>query len=610
MTVNYNLDVSNSSPFTLFKLLTRWKGSIWKAVWLEYLLWLCCYFIISAVWRYALTDDQRVNFVHCVNYITNGTKFLPLDFMLGFFVTHVVDRWQSMFKSIGIIDSVALMAQSHIVGSSIEARMLRRNIVRYCVLGQCIVFRDISMRVRKRFPTMDTVVTGRFMMQHELERFERVDDAYAKHFLPFQWAMSLANYARNKELIASDNRITALLNEIKEFRKEMTTLCNYDWVPLPIMYPQVVVLAIHAYFALALISRQFVDPNMIDLHFPIIDSLQFVFYIGWFKVAESLLNPMGEDDDDFECNWLLDRNLRIGLTIVDEGYDSTPDVMQDDFWGDANVKPLYTDGSSAGHNLEGSMANVILLNGKVKQVEMFPTQDQKAVDDDRRVLLDRNLNSKRVSIINLKRDSRDSLDSTSNVFDNLRRRLSRQAKHSTVSFGQFYNENGGGGGVAYNNDIEGVGSVPPSAPPTPRSGKRFSIYEIPQDESSRHSSLRKNHATGIKRQKSDDPYPMLAPRDHRMSSHRNRAFSNISEAAEENDVSRRSTMNAPHPHQIPEITIDDHSDENQSDAEDIATEHTHSDGRLFGNVAHDATPPPSIHYTMDEQNNVVEEDLG
>lgn len=39
--------------------------------------------------------------------------------------------------------------------------------------------------------------------------------------------------------------------------------------------------------------------------------VEFVFYVGWMKAAEVLLNPMGEDDDDFECNYLLDKNLAV-----------------------------------------------------------------------------------------------------------------------------------------------------------------------------------------------------------------------------------------------------------------------------------------------------------
>jgi bestrophin, other len=29
--------------------------------------------------------------------------------------------------------------------------------------------------------------------------------------------------------------------------------------------------------------------------------LELFFIMGWVKVAEALLNPLGEDDDDFEC---------------------------------------------------------------------------------------------------------------------------------------------------------------------------------------------------------------------------------------------------------------------------------------------------------------------
>ena len=48
---------------------------------------------------------------------------------------------------------------------------------------------------------------------------------------------------------------------------------------------------------------------------PFFTILEFVAYMGWIKVAETLLNPFGDDDEDFEINYLIDRNLQVILLI-------------------------------------------------------------------------------------------------------------------------------------------------------------------------------------------------------------------------------------------------------------------------------------------------------
>ena len=76
-------------------------------------------------------------------------------------------------------------------------------------------------------------------------------------------------------------------------------------------------LAVYTFFVSSLMGRQFLDTSKgfegheVDLYVPIFTFLQFFFYMGWLKVAEVLINPFGEDDDDFEMNWLIDRNLQV-----------------------------------------------------------------------------------------------------------------------------------------------------------------------------------------------------------------------------------------------------------------------------------------------------------
>ena len=89
-------------------------------------------------------------------------------------------------------------------------------------------------------------------------------------------------------------------------------------------YKQVVTLATYVFFIFTVIGRQKCDtvkkgdymrsgrmPMDIDLYIPVYTILQFFFYMGLLKVAEQLINPFGDDDEDFELNWLVDRHMKV-----------------------------------------------------------------------------------------------------------------------------------------------------------------------------------------------------------------------------------------------------------------------------------------------------------
>ena len=99
--------------------------------------------------------------------------------------------------------------------------------------------------------------------------------------------------------------------------------------------------SVYLYFLAALFGRQFLLPeekdNQLfddiyinysknepyrshtpDFVVPFFTMIEFFCYMGWIKVAQSLLNPFGDDDEDFKINFLIDRNLQVSYLIVDE----------------------------------------------------------------------------------------------------------------------------------------------------------------------------------------------------------------------------------------------------------------------------------------------------
>lgn len=64
-----------------------------------------------------------------------------------------------------------------------------------------------------------------------------------------------------------------------------------------------------SYFLATLMGRQFLEEDHLDYVVPIFTYLQFLFYVGWMKVGETLASPFGEDDS--EVVKIIERNIKV-----------------------------------------------------------------------------------------------------------------------------------------------------------------------------------------------------------------------------------------------------------------------------------------------------------
>ncbi|XP_035393786.1 bestrophin-4 [Cygnus atratus] len=353
MTVSYTLKVADSRFGGFSKLLFRWKGSIYKLLYKEFIVFVVLYALLSVVYRRLLTEEQKRLYTKVAQYCNRSTDLIPMSFVLGFYVTLIVNRWWAQYTSIPLPDQLMCIISSNVHGKDERGRILRRTLIRYANLSAVLILRSVSTRVLKRFPTMDHVVEAGFMTQDERKKFESLHSDFNKYWVPCVWFTNLAAQARRDGRIRDDVALRLLMDELNAYRAKCSMLFHYDWISIPLVYTQVVTIAVYSFFAFCLIGRQFLEPlepgqeGDLDMYVPLSTLLQFFFYAGWLKVAEQIINPFGEDDDDFETNKLIDRNLQVSLLSVDDMYQNLPPAAKDKYWNESTAQPPYTMATAA-----------------------------------------------------------------------------------------------------------------------------------------------------------------------------------------------------------------------------------------------------------------------
>ena len=149
MTVTYIQHVLNGGKFGAFlRLLFMWRGSVYKATGINLVIFICLYTLISLLYRYLLSQEEQYKlgrwsvvcslcspvilwslycsaFEHLCVYLGRSADFIPLGFILGFYVTQVVNRWWGQYNSIVWPDTLALNLISFMPGHQVRQSSLK-----------------------------------------------------------------------------------------------------------------------------------------------------------------------------------------------------------------------------------------------------------------------------------------------------------------------------------------------------------------------------------------------------------------------------------------------------------------------------------------------------
>merc|ERR1712055_1173870 len=314
--------------------------------------------------------------VYCKKY----SERIPITFLLGFYVTQVVSRWWSQFMSLPWPDTLARYIAVYMPGTDAKSRNYRRAVCRWVNLGNVLALRLVSYKVMVRFPTYEHLVQSGLATNKEMIQLKQMDDLVNNRhqisWFPNMWAQNLLRKARKEGLIQNDWFAHVLIKEVDSMANMNGMLICYGWINIPLVYTQVVTLAVYAYFVACLFGRQYLlptqykvdgnayvpvakfptvanwtgtltpganniigyDNDVADFYIPVFTVLEYLFYMGWLKVAETLLNPFGEDDDDFDTYYLIDRNLQVSYIMSDEA--GLPIEPESDPFGYSNAPEL------------------------------------------------------------------------------------------------------------------------------------------------------------------------------------------------------------------------------------------------------------------------------
>ncbi|XP_063886422.1 bestrophin-2-like isoform X2 [Scylla paramamosain] len=338
-----------SARFCIFgRLLFRWRGSVYKLLWRDLLVYAVLYTLLSCFYRFYLKDSQKRLFEEVVQQSSKYRDLVPVSFLLGVYVSAVLVRYWAAFLSLPDNTGAAMLLATYIPRDDNRAFEIRSRVVRYINLTYALIFSQMSAAVQSTYPDLQALVNRHFLTAREKDILEEAEErsGVSTQWLPLAWCCQLVQSARDEGFIDTEAAKEALLKKLLEIRRQCGALLDWHQYNVPLVYTQ--------YLDVALQYPRYEA----DLVVPAFALLELVMYLGLHKVAETLINPFGDDDNSFDFLRFLEEARCSAFVICHTRYgkispevpwrprESTPIAFVDLTPSLGNAKTLATPSST------------------------------------------------------------------------------------------------------------------------------------------------------------------------------------------------------------------------------------------------------------------------
>ena len=391
----YKIRCHTPTESGLFRLLLRWKGSVWKLLIWDLLALLVIYNIIAVLyharegWLHLIADDSDVQSLRsyfemiCI-YMHEITSRLHLGFVIGFLVEKTIEIWWEQYMTLPWPDPIFLkiLASVKPLDNTEETKCLKiakiKRMMRYINLSTILAFRMLTSRVHEKYPDNDTLIRKKLLTKQEGKMLDKV--RYVSHteyiWAPLSWTSRILNdLGQGKKVHLDPYTLEGILKSLERYEASHRKLLQYGWFNFPLAYTQLATLTAVSVTTLSVIGEQFLDPPDTDnsvirfnhtlfadsekyatdipfknhtpnIYIPFHVVLVMFAFLGWIKLAICLLYPYGDDDVDFNINEsIIDRNIQVANMFTIEAC-NPPKIDEDVTSNDIS----FSDGEFEGHN--------------------------------------------------------------------------------------------------------------------------------------------------------------------------------------------------------------------------------------------------------------------